>query len=80
MASFLSSTVLLAVLAKQCALAMNPTQIANSTGNGCTLLVPPEVQKHMEPLGDPLQIYMEFLNIRLRDVPSKGGSYGVEFR
>ena len=58
-------------------------QSTNSTqdnGNGCTLLVPPDVQKQMEPQGNPLQISMEFMNIRIRDVPNRGGSYGVEFR
>ena len=80
MASFLSSTVLLAVSAIQCALASDLTQEVNGTGNGCTLLVPPEVQKQMEPRGEPLRIYMDFMNIRIRDVPTEGGSYGVEFR
>ena len=57
----------------------NSTQ-DNGNGNGCTLLVPPDVQKQMEPQGNPLQISMEFMNIRIRDVPNRGGSYGVEFR
>ena len=59
------------------ALATNSTE---DTGNGCTLLVPPDVQEQMEPQGYPLQISMEFMNIRIRDVPNRGGSYGVEFR
>ena len=53
---------------------------STDTGSGCTLLVPPDVQKQMEPRGYPLQISMEFMNIRIRDVPNRGGSYGVEFR
>ena len=56
------------------------TNCTEDTGNGCTLLVPPDVQKQMEPQGYPLQISMEFMNIRIRDVPNRGGSYGVEFR
>ena len=50
------------------------------SGNGCTLVVPQAVKKQMEPPGSPLVINLQFSNIRIRDVPSEGGSYGVEFR
>ena len=64
----------------QCVQATNSTLENDDTGNGCTLLVPPTVKKQMEPRGEPLQINIEFMNIRIRDVPNKGGSYGIEFR
>ena len=72
---FLPFLILLAIHG---VLATNSTKESN--GNGCTLVVPPAVLKQMEPNGDPLLFNVQFMNIRIRDVPNKGGSYGVEFR
>ena len=43
-------------------------------------MVPPAVKKQIEPHGEPLVVNILFKNIRIRDVPNKGGSFGVEFR
>ena len=80
MGTFLVFGAFLVLFVAPCVQATNSTQENDDTGNGCTLLVPPIVKKQMEPIGDPLLINMEFMNIRIRDVPNKGGSYGVEFR
>ena len=76
--SVLSFWIFLILLAVQSMLATNFTQ--ESGGIGCTLVVPPAVKKQIEPHGEPLVVNILFKNIRIRDVPNKGGSFGVEFR
>ena len=47
---------------------------------GCTLEVPSEVMKHMEAVGKPLMIQIEFKILTVRDIPDQGGSFGVDIK
>ena len=47
---------------------------------GCKLIVPEAVLKRMEPEQEPLLIFVYLFDIRLRDAPNKGGSFGIQFR
>ena len=76
----LTSRVFLALLGVNCVFATNSTQDGHANSKGCTLLVPPAIQKQMEPQGAPLKINMTFTDIRIRDVPNEGCSFRVEFR
>ena len=77
--SLFRRAILLLVTA-QSVLSANNNFTANDDNNGCKLVVPPAVQKRMEPDGEPVLVQISFMNIKIRDVPNKGGYFGVEFR
>ena len=51
---------------------------ATNTSQGCTLNIPDNVKDNMEAEGAPLQINITMMIFRVRDVPDKGGSFGVD--
>ena len=52
--------------------------LANNSTKGCKLIVPQAAQEKMEPDQEPLiiSVFIEYLDIS--DVPSSGGSFGVD--
>ena len=69
--------VMLALLPPYLVLAANST---NTTSMGCHLQIPNHVKDHLEAEGEPLQIRIIMEILQIRDVPDRGGSFGVDFR
>ena len=68
---------LLALLLPYFVLAASTT---NTTFMGCHLKIPNHVKDHLEAEGEPLQIRIIMEILQIRDVPDRGGSFGVDLR
>ena len=51
---------------------------ANNSTNGCKLMVPQAAQEKLEPDQEPLYISVKIQHLDISDVPSSGGSFGVD--
>ena len=52
--------------------------VANNSTNGCKLMVPQAAQEKLEPDEEPLYIRVAIQHLDISDVPSSGGSFGVD--
>ena len=52
--------------------------VANNSTNGCKLMVPKAAQDKLEPDQEPLFINVTIQYLDISDVPSSGGSFGVD--
>ena len=52
--------------------------VANNSTNGCKLMVPQAAQEKLEPDQEPLYIIVKIQHLDISDVPSSGGSFGVD--
>ena len=48
-------------------------------GKGCSLIVPEAAKKHFEPLDEHIHLNVHIEQLSIRDVPTSGGSYSVQF-
>ena len=54
--------------------------LANNSTKGCKLIVPQAAQDKLEPDQEPLIIWVKAQHLDISDVPSSGGSFGVDVR
>ena len=52
--------------------------LANNSTKGCKLIVPQASKEKLEPDQEPLLISVLFQYLDISDVPSSGGSFGVD--